>query len=220
MHLFDSQNPGLGGLNELTPSEEIFVMNLASLPYEQGDVLYYNGTALTVLHPGTSGQFLKTNGTSANPEWATASGGGLSDGDKGDITVSGSGATWTIDNSVVTVAKISATGTPSSTTYLRGDGTWSTPSGSSGSFSVTEVEIDFGSAPTRSKRITVTDAAISTSSKIMVSPSGNVATGRVGNDWEWDTINFSVVPGTGNFLLTGYASGRIKGKRKIYYTYS
>lgn len=38
----------------------------------QGDILYDNGTSLVRLTPGTSGQFLKTNGSSANPAWADA----------------------------------------------------------------------------------------------------------------------------------------------------
>lgn len=56
----------------------------------------------------------------------------LNDGDKGDITVSNAGQTFTIDNASVTVAKISATGTADSTTFLRGDGAWATPSGGGG----------------------------------------------------------------------------------------
>ena len=37
----------------------------------QGDVMYYNGTDWVRLPAGTSGQFLKTNGSGANPAWAS-----------------------------------------------------------------------------------------------------------------------------------------------------
>ena len=56
-------------------------------------------------------------------------GGGISDGDYGDITVSSSGTVWDIDAATVGVTELSATGTPSATTFLRGDNTWETPNG-------------------------------------------------------------------------------------------
>ena len=68
------QNPGLGGIDELTSSEESFIQNLAGLSYAQGDVLYHNGTVLTRLAAGTSGKFLKTQGAGANPLWDTPGG--------------------------------------------------------------------------------------------------------------------------------------------------
>jgi hypothetical protein len=64
----------------------------------------------------TNGLYLRSNGTNAT----------LSALNGADLTAAS-----------VTVAKISATGTPSATTYLRGDGSWSTPPAGGG-----------GSAPT------------------------------------------------------------------------
>jgi hypothetical protein len=37
----------------------------------QGDILYHNGTAWTVLNAGTNGQVLYTQGSGANPQWSS-----------------------------------------------------------------------------------------------------------------------------------------------------
>jgi len=39
--------------------------------FNQGDILYDSGSAIVRLTPGTSGQFLETQGSSANPKWST-----------------------------------------------------------------------------------------------------------------------------------------------------
>src|SRR6056300_151116 len=41
----------------------------------QGDIVYRDASGLARLGAGTSGQFLKTNGTGANPSWGDAGGG-------------------------------------------------------------------------------------------------------------------------------------------------
>lgn len=82
----------------------------------------------------------------------------------------------------------------------------------------TEVEIDFGSTPQWSKTFTITDADCTTAALVQVVQSGNVATGRVGNDAEWDQILLTATPGNGSFVVTALAvPGPIEGARRVAY---
>lgn len=80
----------------------------------QGDILYRNGSSTWVnLAPGTSGQFLKTQGASANPTWADVTTGFILDKVTANTTVSGTTAETTL------YSKSVAGGTLSTSNSLR-----------------------------------------------------------------------------------------------------
>ena len=59
----------------MNSSGVVSVSDLTISSEAQGDVLYFNGSNWVRLAAGTSGHFLKTQGTGANPVWAAAGGG-------------------------------------------------------------------------------------------------------------------------------------------------
>lgn len=75
MGFFNPQNPGIGGLNELTAAEEAFLTSFAGLSFSNGDILYYNSGALQRLPVGADGTYLTLS--SGLPAWASVSGGSI-----------------------------------------------------------------------------------------------------------------------------------------------
>jgi len=94
--------------------------------------------------------------------------GGISDGDKGDITVSSSGATWTVDNDAVTYAKIQNV-SAASKLLGRGD---------SGSGDVQEITLGTG--------LTMTGTTLASSAGISDGDKGDITVSSSGATWTID----------------------------------
>ncbi len=96
---------GISSFGRLSSDNNLWAAN-------HGALVFHNGTNITALL-GTDASDVPTNGqvptwnTAGNITWETpASGSSVGDGDKGDVTVTGTGATWTIDSATISLAKM------------------------------------------------------------------------------------------------------------------
>ena len=117
--------------------------------------------------------------------------------------------TFTVTENGVVPAPGSASGK-----VLSDNGTWIPPSGGS-PYIITE--LDFGSEPVSSKLFNISSPGLTPADIVEVSTHHATATGRVGNDWEFDMPFFSVKERVDEFHLNVVFQHLIVGKRTIKY---
>ena len=126
----------------------------------------------------------------------------------GDVTASGTGSVAaTIANSAVDIPMLSATGTPSATTFLRGDNTWATPAGASptgyyGAFQDTTTQTAVSANTAYPVKFNTTD--LTNSVTVVNDGSGNPTRITLANAGIYN-IQFSLqlekTGGSGNFIV-------------------
>lgn len=151
---------------------------------------------------GGTSNFLRADGT-----WTAPPSGGVTDGDKGDITVSSSGTVWTIDAGVVTYAKIQNV---SATDKLLGRST-------AGAGSIEEITCTaagraiLDDVDAVAQRTTLGLAAIASSASASDLTSGTVATARLATGTADATTflrgdqTWATPPGGGSGITTSQA---------------
>lgn len=182
----------------LYPSKYYRADTLAERPtygFEPGDRCYVVATGISYIATSTS-------------TWAATSSGGPM------AHAATHGAAGSDPVSVTALA-----GFPGGTAnFLRADGTFAAPSGGPGGVTLTEVEVDVGYPPQGTKTFTISNANVSTSSKIGVYQSGNAPTGKNADDNEMDPLVLSAIPGNGQFtLIVSGVEGKVGGAFKVLY---
>jgi hypothetical protein len=115
--------------------------------------------------------------------------GGVSDGDKGDIVVSGTGTVWNIDSAVVGVSKLSASGAASTSTFLRGDNQWATPAAVVSDGDKGDISVAAG--------VWNIDTGVVTRAKL--SASGSAGTGTfLRGDYQWVDVTAQAIAASGS----------------------